>query len=135
LVKDGAAMRSPVERICSFDDAVKFFSDLVALPHEEMHIVYMTAANIIRGRSMISRGGLHGAAMTPSDVYRGALIAGARGIVLAHNHPSGDPTPSEEDVAMTLKLREIGAVLGVVLIDHIVVARNGASSLNGVIGS
>ena len=58
-----------------------------------------------------------------------ALRDGASAIVLVHNHPSGDPTPSPEDIAMTRAVRAAGELVGVPLIDHVVVARTGARSL------
>ncbi len=64
------------------------------------------------------------------DVLSPALRDGASAIVLVHNHPSGDPTPSPEDIAMTRAVRSAGELVGIPLIDHVVVARGGASSLS-----
>jgi len=57
-------------------------------------------------------------------LWRGAIIATARAIIVGHNHPSGDPTPSSEDLAMTLDLVRAGNVIGIMVLDHIVVTRN-----------
>lgn len=73
----------------------------------------------------IARGGAHAAAVTPGDVFRPLIRAGATACLLVHNHPSGDPTPSREDVAMTQAVQEIGSVVGIPLLDHIVVGARG----------
>lgn len=73
----------------------------------------------------LSRGGAHGAAVTPGDVFRPLIRAGATACILVHNHPSGDPTPSREDVVMTQAVQEIGCVVGIPLVDHIVVGARG----------
>jgi DNA repair protein RadC len=59
--------------------------------------------------------------MAPREIYRDALAAGASALFLAHNHPSGDPTPSSDDRQVTRRLAQAGATLGVELIDHLVV--------------
>ncbi len=73
----------------------------------------------------VARGGAHAAAVTPGDVFRPLIRAGAMACILVHNHPSGDPTPSREDVAMTQAVQQIGEVVGIPLIDHIVVGARG----------
>jgi DNA repair protein RadC len=59
-----------------------------------------------------------------ADLFKGAILANAMSIIVAHNHPSGDPTPSPEDVAVTNTIREAGELLGIELLDHIVVGEN-----------
>jgi DNA repair protein RadC len=77
----------------------------------------------------VAQGGLHGCALTPGDVLRPAVRDGGSAFVLVHNHPSGDPVPSREDVAMTRLVAAAGELLGVPLLDHVIVARGGESSL------
>jgi DNA repair protein RadC len=72
---------------------------------------------------------LHGCALRPADVLRPAVEDAASGIVLVHNHPSGDPTPSLADVQMTRALAAACQILGLRLLDHVIVARSGAESL------
>jgi DNA repair protein RadC len=67
--------------------------------------------------------------LRPADVLRPALEDAASGIVLVHNHPSGDPTPSRADVEMTRALLEACELLGLYFLDHVIVARSGAQSL------
>jgi DNA repair protein RadC len=65
-------------------------------------------------------GGIAATVVGPGDVFRAAMLACARSIVLVHNHPSGDPAPSSEDVALTGRVRRAGEILGVELLDHVV---------------
>lgn len=102
---------------------------LAALDYEEVWLLCLDGKNALRSARCIARGGLHGCALRPADVLRPALQDAAAGIVLVHNHPSGDPTPSLADIQMTRALVEACEVLGLVLVDHVVVARSGAESL------
>ena len=102
---------------------------LSGLEHEEVWLLLLDGSNGLKAVSRIAQGGLHGCALTPRDVLRPALRDGASAMVLVHNHPSGDPTPSVEDVEMTRAVAIAGDVVGVPLLDHVVVARGGAASL------
>jgi DNA repair protein RadC len=102
---------------------------LAGLDHEEVWLLCLDAKNALRSARRIAQGGLHGCALRPADVLRPALEDAASGIVLVHNHPSGDPTPSAADIEMTQALLEACQILGVYLLDHVIVARSGATSL------
>lgn len=65
----------------------------------------------------------------PRDIFRPALMKEAVAVILVHNHPSGDPTPSEEDVRLTKRVAQAGYIVGVELLDHIIVATNGSYSM------
>lgn len=73
----------------------------------------------------LSRGSLDCSIVHPRDVFRTALLSHAASAVVAHNHPSGDPSPSPDDVALTLRLKNAGELIGVVLADHIIVGARG----------
>ena len=89
--------------------------------------VYMAALdsrlNVI-GFFEISHGTVNGSYFNNREIFMKALIAGAASIVLAHNHPSGDPTPSKEDLLTTRRIREAGALIGIELLDHIIIGDN-----------
>jgi DNA repair protein RadC len=102
---------------------------LSALEHEEVWLLSLDARNSVKAARRIARGGAHGCALTTRDVLSPALRDNASAIILIHNHPSGDPRPSPEDVSMTLAIRSACEVVGVPLLDHVVVARGGSSSL------
>lgn len=69
---------------------------------------------------LVALGGLHSVEVHPREVFREAVRKAAAGIVVAHNHPTGDPTPSAEDLLLTRRLRDVGQLLGVPVIDHLV---------------
>lgn len=93
-----------------------------------------TQLNII-GFETVAIGGLDSVAVHPREVFRGALLSGAASIIVAHNHPSGDPKPSHSDLALAERLIETGLVLDIPVHDSIIVAANGAFSIadNGAI--
>lgn len=102
---------------------------LAGLDHEEVWLLCLDGKNALRSARRIAQGGLHGCALRPADVLRPALEDAASGIVIVHNHPSGDPTPSLADIEMTRALVEACQILGLHLLDHVIVARSGAESL------
>lgn len=102
---------------------------LSALEHEEVWLLCLDGRNALRSSRRVAQGGAHGCALTPKDILTPALKDAASAIVLVHNHPSGDPTPSPEDVHMTRAVAEACNVVGVPLLDHIVVARGGSRSV------
>ena len=75
-------------------------------------------------RDSISKGTVNSAVISPRELFVEALQKNAVSIVLLHNHPSGDPTPSKEDVLITRRIQEAGRLIGVELLDHIVIGDN-----------
>jgi DNA repair protein RadC len=94
-------------------------SDLV---QEEILVLCLDSMLKLRHVHRAARGSLGGASVTPADVFRAAVISGSRAIVLAHNHPSGDSTPSHSDVEMTKSVISAGKILGIHVLDHLVFA-------------
>ena len=81
------------------------------------------------GPAVITRGILNSSLVHPREVFRAAIEANAAAIVLVHNHPSGDPTPSADDVRFTASVAAAADAVGVPLVDHVVVARDGFASV------
>jgi len=124
----GMAVRTTV--LGSFDDVVGWARPRFAsLDHEEVWLLGLDGRNALKAARRIAQGGQHGCALTTRDVLGPALRDAVSAIVLVHNHPSGDPSPSAEDVGMTRALARACHVVGVPLLDHVIVARGGASSL------
>ena len=94
-----------------------------------MWLLSLDGRNGLKSARRIAQGGMHACALTTRDVLAPALRDAASAIVLVHNHPSGDPRPSPEDVSMTRAVASACEVVGVPLLDHVVVARGGAASL------
>lgn len=102
---------------------------LAGLQHEEVWLLALDGNEHLVTATRIGQGGLHACALTPRDVLCPALRSGASAIILVHNHPSGDPEPSGEDLAMTHSVASVCSVLGVPLLDHVIVARRGCTSV------
>ena len=115
--------RTPLER----PEAVVHYLDLrYGQRHQEIvGALYLDARNRLMTDCELYRGTVSRAVVEPRAVLREGLMLGASGIVLFHTHPSGDPTPSAEDLLFTRRLAEAGEVLGVTLIDHLIVGHGG----------
>ncbi|MDZ4851053.1 MAG: JAB domain-containing protein [Pirellulaceae bacterium] len=79
--------------------------------------------------SIVSIGSANQAAVTPREIFQRAILSGATAITISHNHPSGDTTPSEADVAVTKRLKECGLILGITVLDHVIVTDTSHYSL------
>lgn len=90
-------------------------------PQEVMAVLLLDTRNRCLGYAECYRGTLNRAAVEPRAILQYALLRNAAGFILAHNHPSGDASPSAEDLAFTRRLKEAGEVVGVNLVDHVIV--------------
>lgn len=97
--------------------------EMAALEQEQLRVVMLDVKNRLLGVNMVYQGGINQAVVSLGDVFREAIRLGATAIILAHNHPSGDPSPSPEDVRLTQHAGEVGALLDIELLDHIVIGR------------
>jgi DNA repair protein RadC len=121
-------------RIDNSTDALSFcraqFARLAADAAQEVfHIVTLDVRHQVVAVHPITVGSLDRSLVHPREVFRPAIKDAAKAIILIHNHPSGDPTPSDEDLIVTRKLEEAGQTLGIEVLDHIIVARSGAASI------
>ena len=89
---------------------------------EHLVVMHLDAAHQVISVEVVSVGTLNFAVIHPREIFKGAILANARGIIAAHNHPSGDPTPSEEDRAVFGKLKAAGDILDIKLLDFLVVS-------------
>lgn len=104
------------------EDAAALVVPLLAgLDREHCLLVTLDTRHRLLAVATVSVGTADHTFMSPREVYRDALLAGASAVFLAHNHPSGDPTPSADDRQVTRRLAQAGATLGVDLLDHLVV--------------
>lgn len=90
-------------------------------PEEYMYMICMNTKNKIIGVFEISHGSVNSSIVTPREVFQKALLANAVSIIVMHNHPSGDSTPSREDIEVTKRLVEAGKIVGIEVLDHIIV--------------
>ncbi len=107
------------------DSIAKYYME--DMRHEKQEIIKLLMLNSkakLLGETNVSKGTVNSAVITPRELFIEALQKNAVFIVVLHNHPSGDPTPSKEDKLLTLRIKEAGALIGIDLLDHIVIGNN-----------
>nr|WP_054405201.1 DNA repair protein RadC [Paenibacillus solani] len=120
--KDEVIIRSP-------SDTASLLMDMQHLEKEHFVALYLDTKSKVIGRETIAIGSLTEAIVHPREVYRQAIRRGAYSIIGAHNHPSGDPGPSHEDVKIIQRLVEVGKLVGIKFHDHIIIGRESYRSL------
>ena len=98
------------------------------LQQEIFKVLLLDSANHLRGDETISLGILNSALVHPREVFRRAILEPAASIILLHNHPSGNPEPSSEDIQVTRQLCEAGKIMGIPVHDHIIIAQDSYAS-------
>jgi DNA repair protein RadC len=113
-----------------FEVAEHYRAKLANSDVEEFWVMFVNCRNRMISEQMIGRGTATGVEVHPREVMRAAIKAGAAGIILAHNHPSGDPTPSKQDKVLTDRLRAVGELCGIKVLDHIVLSTTGFAQVD-----
>ena len=103
--------------------------DMGTLEQEEVHTMLLDTRNRVLSSSMLYRGSLNAASMRLGEIFKEAVRANAAAVIVAHNHPSGDPSPSTDDVRVTRELVKAGKLLEIDVLDHIIIAHNRFTSL------
>jgi DNA repair protein RadC len=119
----GTTLRGPADVFRHFHPTLR------DAPHERFHVVLLDGRHRLMRHEMVSQGTLTASLVHPREVFRPALRESAAALVLVHNHPSGDPAPSSEDREVTARLVRAGELLGIPVLDHVVVAERGYTSL------
>jgi len=120
---DGRIVRKPA-------DVVGFLGpEMAVLVQEQLRVVLLNTKNQVLGASLVYQGGLNSIVVRLADCFREAVQVNAAAILLVHNHPSGDPEPSNEDVQVTREAAEAGELLGIELLDHVIVGGRAFVSL------
>lgn len=129
LVKN-KAIRWPVRKIQSPRDGHAFFSHLIEdADREKMLILCMNTKNQPIAYGTVHIGTINSSIMHPREILKFAIMSNAASIMISHNHPSGDPSPSQEDVNVTLRVKEAFDIVGINLLDHIIVGDKSYVSL------
>jgi DNA repair protein RadC len=127
-----AALRELVERLAAEarpmgqaithpTQAARAFGEMALLDHEEFHALFLTIKHTVIAHERIAIGRTASVEFDPPDLFRPAIARGAAALLVAHNHPSGDPTPSETDRALTVGINHAARVLGIPILDHLVI--------------
>lgn len=122
-VKEKATIRTP-EEVMAYCNA-----SLAGRSDECVELIYLSIRNTVIGTEIVSTGTLDRVSISPRKIVERALAAKAAAVILVHNHPSGDPTPSADDIALTKEVSRAAAVLGIVVHDHIIVGKGRHYSL------
>lgn len=130
LFKRVSLKNKEVIKISSPSDAASLvMNKMLHLKQEILKVLLLNKKNIIIGERDVFKGSLDSSIVHPREIFNVAIRNSAASIIICHNHPSGDSTPSKEDVNITLRIKECGKIIGIELLDHIIVGNNNYVSL------
>ena len=112
------------DKIKNASDILKYSKDYQNLDKEVFVCYYLGTKNQILKREIMSMGILDASIIHPREIFKSAILFSASRIILSHNHPSGDVTPSEEDLNLTKKIIEAGDIIGIEILDHVIVGKD-----------
>lgn len=122
--------KNPPSVIRSPQDAYELlYGELAYLQKEHFVCLFINTKNHVIGKEIISIGSLNAAIVSPREVFRAAIKRASAALICAHNHPSGDPTPSQEDLYLTKRLVDAGEIIGISVLDHLIIGRQEYVSL------
>lgn len=112
-------------RVNSSVDAIELFKRFLNESDREQFLVCcMDIKNQPTSINVVSIGTLNSSLVHPREVFKVAILANSASIIVAHNHPSGDPIPSKEDINITIRLKEAGKIIGIDILDHVIIGEN-----------
>lgn len=117
------------DRFTSSNQVFETFQGLADECKEHFYCLHLDSKNRVQCLDLVSMGSLNASIVHPREVFKGALLSSAAAILFVHNHPSGDPEPSREDLELTKRLTEAGQLLGVRVLDHVIIGRGRYTSL------
>ncbi|MFA5181464.1 MAG: JAB domain-containing protein [Syntrophales bacterium] len=120
---------APLEINKPFDIYKMVKDEMTSSDRELLLSVLLNGMNRLIGVETVAIGGLHSCMIIPRDLFKSAILANAASIVICHNHPSGDLTPSIQDLKMTDKLIKAGNLLGIKVLDHLIISHEGFRSI------
>lgn len=128
LVRDSAPAfpaEMPTQMLDPKDAAAILGWLLADEPQEVSIVLVLNRKHRIRGYQEVGRGGIAHSPMEAREIMQAALLGNAAAIIIAHNHPSGDPEPSQDDIAVTARIRRAGEIIGIDVLDHIIIGERG----------
>jgi DNA repair protein RadC len=131
LVRDRMIKAEPRPSVHNSDDVVAILRDeFLKSDREKLVCVMLNAKNSVIGIDIVSVGSLTESIAHPREIFKSAILKNAAAIILSHNHPSGDPTPSREDIQMTERVAKAGEILCIKLLDHVIIGEHGTYSFS-----
>ncbi|MCR1951824.1 MULTISPECIES: DNA repair protein RadC [Clostridium] len=123
LIREGKSISSPS------DIAKLLINEMMSLKQEILKLIMLDTKNNIIGIKDVFKGSLNTSIVHPREIFKEALKKSSSSIIICHNHPSGDPTPSKEDINITLRLKECSRIIGIDLLDHLIIGKDKFVSL------
>lgn len=121
LIREELPAYLATERFTTPQQIFEMFRELVQETKEHFLALHLDGKNRIVCLDRVSSGSLNQCVVHPREVFKAAVHVSAAAIILVHNHPTGDPTPSSEDIQITKRLKEAGELLGISVLDHIII--------------
>ncbi|NME83798.1 DNA repair protein RadC [Clostridium sp. SM-530-WT-3G] len=113
------------KKISSPIDLIEYLEDeMSCLNQEILKVILLNTKNCIVGVKDVFVGSLNNSIVHPREIFKAAINKNSASIIICHNHPSGDPVPSKEDINITLRIKECGNIIGIQLLDHIIIGNN-----------
>ncbi|HSW88931.1 MAG TPA: DNA repair protein RadC [Candidatus Saccharimonadales bacterium] len=106
-------------------DAVAVCREFASKKQEYMVVLYLNARHELLQKEIIGMGSLNALVIEPKEIFSHAVVSPCAEIIIVHNHPSGDPTPSEEDISFTSRVQKAGEIMGILLLDHVILSSSG----------
>ena len=130
LVRD-CIIKTEIRPVITSPDTVSEIMQPFCELHCEEHFycLFLSTKNRINGIHEVSIGTLNAAVVHPREVFKAAILSNSAAVILVHNHPSGDPSPSPEDIQLTRQLVEAGKLLDMPVLDHVIIGNRRYSSL------
>lgn len=130
MVKEKTLQNQYSSKISSPLDTVEIFRKFIGTSDREvLALMALDTKNKINSLTVVSIGNLNASIVHPREVFKMAILSNACSIIICHNHPSGDSTPSKEDINISIRLKECGKLLGIELLDHIIIGDEEYTSL------
>ena len=129
IAAENAASYLPAIPFTSSKDVMDYFSTLEEEPREVVIATYLDNKHHVLAIEEVSRGTLTASLFEPRAILQGALLTNAAALIMVHNHPSGDPKPSTEDLSVTKSLKQLTGLLPIRFLDHIIIGRKSYVSL------
>lgn len=124
--------KEAVKKINVFDDpnavANYFMEDMRHMEQEQLHVMFLNTKNMLIKDMLLAKGTVNATITSPREIFIEALRYHAVNLILVHNHPSGDPTPSQNDFSLTRRVKEAGSLIGIQLMDHVIIGDSSYSS-------
>jgi DNA repair protein RadC len=131
LVRERTVTGEQRRAIRNADDVVAILEDeLLKSDREKLISVFLNAKNVVIGMEVVSVGSLTASLVTARELFKSAILASAAALIISHNHPSGDPTPSQDDIRLTERISKAGELLGIKLLDHVIIGELGHYSFS-----